>query len=133
MTSDTSEVVRSLERASEGLLFPSESDFPIKALRFGVVEPTPEALLRDQGLSADQRVELSDVGSFFEGLTEAPADASEGDRATAAKFSALRSLLETELSDLRVYRVGKTDISLFVLGRHSSGEWLGITTQVVET
>jgi hypothetical protein len=133
MMADTSALLRSIEAATQGLLFPSESDFPIEVYRFGVEEPRPEFLLRSQGLPAETAVEEMSVGDFFEGLTEASEDAGEADRRTAERFAALVALLERELTHLRVYRVGKVDIGVFVLGRHPSGEWLGVTTKLVET
>jgi hypothetical protein len=41
--------------------------------------------------------------------------------------------LKAELTDLRVYRVGSTDIDVYILGKHPSGAWLGLKTKVVET
>ncbi|MDC3961620.1 nuclease A inhibitor family protein [Polyangium jinanense] len=119
-------LMQAIGEAAAGLLFPSESDFPIEAYRFGEAEPAPAAVLRARGLPPDTPVEEVSVASFFEGLVE-------GDDDGAARFRALVDLLQRELSDLRVYRVGKVDIDAFVLGRHPSGVWLGITTKLVET
>ncbi|MRG93104.1 nuclease A inhibitor family protein [Polyangium spumosum] len=119
-------LMQSIEEAAAGLLFPSESDFPIEAYRFGPEEPSPEVLVHARGLPLDTPVEQTTVASFFEGVVE-------GDDDTAGRFRALVDLLERELSDLRVYRVGKVDIEAFVLGRHPSGVWLGVTTKLVET
>lgn len=119
-------LMQSIEEAAAGLLFPSESDFPIEAYRFGEEEPSPAAVLRARGLPPETPVEQTSVASFFEGLVE-------GDDDSAGQFRALVDLLQRELSDLRVYRVGKVDIQAFVLGQHPSGVWLGVTTKLVET
>jgi hypothetical protein len=42
-------------------------------------------------------------------------------------------VLEKNLDDIRVYRLGKVDIEVVVLGRDASGTWLGVRTNVVET
>ena len=53
--------------------------------------------------------------------------------AAARRFRHLLGVLETELADLRVYRVGEISIPVYILGRSPSGSWLGLSTRVVET
>ncbi|UQA58364.1 nuclease A inhibitor family protein [Polyangium aurulentum] len=132
MKADPTATLSSIEEAARGLLFPSESDRPLLPYRFGPEEPTPEAVLRARGLPAETPVEEVSLASFFEGVTQAPEGAAEED-ATAERFRALVALLERELTELRVLRVGKVDIDALVLGRHPSGEWIGVSTQLVET
>jgi hypothetical protein len=120
MTDDTTSLLRALGEASRDLLFPSESDFPIEACTYGPEAPSPEGLLRARGKDPATPVEEASFASFFEGLDD-------------ERFTALASLLERELADLRLYRIGKTDIELVLLGRHPSGVWLGVTTRAVET
>ncbi|MDQ3743999.1 MAG: nuclease A inhibitor family protein [Acidobacteriota bacterium] len=43
------------------------------------------------------------------------------------------SLLEENLTDLKAYRVGLINIPVYVVGRSASGNWLGVSTRVVET
>jgi hypothetical protein len=133
MTLDPKAMLRTIGETAQGLLFPSESDFPIEPFFLGADEPTPEDLLAHQGLAPDTPVEETTFDCFFDGLTDAPSDASGTDRETAARFRSLKVLLEQSLEDIRVYRVGEIDIEVFVLGRHPSGTWLGVRTNVVET
>lgn len=133
MTPDTKTLLHTIKDAAQGLLFPSESDFPIEPFFYGDQEPTPEGLRERQGLSADVHVEETTLASFFEGLTEVAEDASNEQRACADRFLALRKLLETSLEDVRVYRLGAVDIEVIVLGRDASGSWVGVRTNVVET
>ena len=124
---ETSDLLRALKSATENLLFPSESDFPIESYMFGPREPSPESLTHALGLPAGTHVEATTTRSVFEGLIETPDDPS------AARFSGLLTLLERELSDLSAYRLGDVDIDIVILGRDPSGEWLGIKTKAVET
>jgi hypothetical protein len=133
MIADPTATLSSIEEAARGLLFPSESDRPLVPYRFGLEEPTPEAVLRARGLPAETPVEEISVASFFEGVTEAPEGAPAEEDATAERFRALVALLERELAELRVLRVGKVEIDALVLGRHPSGQWIGVSTQLVET
>jgi hypothetical protein len=133
IAADPTQALSSIEEATRGLLFPSESDRPLVPYRFGPEEPTPEAVLRARGLPPETPVEEVSVASFFEGVTQAPEGAAAEEDATAERFRALVALLERELSELRVLRVGKIEIDALVLGRHASGEWIGLSTQLVET
>lgn len=133
MTADATALMQQIENAAQGLLFPSESDFPIEAFSYGEQEPSSKTLLAQRGLSPDVPVEETTLASFFEGLVEASDDASEQDRVSAERFRTLMNVLEANLEDNRVYRVGTVDIEVFALGRTSSGVWMGVRTNVVET
>lgn len=133
MTLDATTFLDSINDASKGLLYPSESDFPIEAFSFGDKEPTSEALLEARGVAADTPVEETTIDSFFEGLIEAADDASEREQESARRFATLAQLLRDNLENIRVFRAGEVDIEVFVLGKHASGTWMGVRTNVVET
>jgi hypothetical protein len=125
-----------LEKATFGLLFPSESDAPLTPYCFprpAGTEPTPATLLAAEHLPSDTPVETITVADLFDPFGQPDESASEEDRAEAARYRELVEMLSRELTDLRVYRVGKTDIDVYVLGRDPSGKWLGLKTHVVET
>ena len=129
-------LLETLEKAASGLLFPSESDYPLTPYQLvGAegAEPTPAALLKAEHLPSDTLVETITVADLFNPFAEAPDDASAEDRAEAERYRALVELLTRELTDLRVLRVGRVDIDVFILGKDSSGVWLGLKTHVVET
>jgi hypothetical protein len=125
-----------LATATTGLLFPSESDSPLTPYTWtaqGVAPPSPEALREALGRPPETRVEIEEAEDFFEGLTEPRRGATAEEKAEAARFRALARLLEQQLTDLRVYRVGEVDVDIYLLGHHPSGAWLGLRTHAVET
>ena len=124
------ELLAALGGAASGLLFPSESDYPLTPIEWrgpAGEELSPEVLLRSRGLPPDTRIEGVGVDEFFEPLTGQDG----GD--DAAKFRRLTDLMKRELTDVRAYRVGAVDIDVFILGRHPSGAWIGLKTKVIET
>ncbi|WP_437679716.1 nuclease A inhibitor family protein [Sorangium sp. So ce131] len=133
--SDTSpeDLLASLEEAAQGLLFPSESDHPLRPFRWAGDAPSPAALLAAQGLAAETPVEVTTAGDLFAPVLEPPDGAGDAALADAARYRRLVDLLERHLTDLRVYRAGRVDIDVILLGRHASGAWLGLRTKVVET
>lgn len=133
MTLDTTTLLDTLKNQTQGLLFPSESDFPVEPFSYGEHEPTLEAVRERQGHAPDVPADEATLGSFFEGLTEVVEGASEDELAFAERFRQLQELLEKNLTDVRVYRLGQVNIEVLVLGRHASGGWMGVRTNVVET
>ncbi|MCC3410085.1 MAG: hypothetical protein JGK17_32045 [Microcoleus sp. PH2017_10_PVI_O_A] len=57
----------------------------------------------------------------------------EEERETTKRFQNLVSILKQNLSQLQVYRVGSTDIDAYILGVAPTGNWMGLSTQLVET
>ncbi|MEP7121097.1 MAG: nuclease A inhibitor family protein [Byssovorax sp.] len=129
-------LLETLGKATQGLLFPSESDCPLTPYTFPGAkgaEPTPAALLAAEHLPGDTVVETLTVADLFEPFATAADDASAEDKAEAARYRAIVDLLGKELTDLRVLRVGKVDIDVYILGKDPTGAWIGLKTHVVET
>ena len=123
-----------LKAATDGLLFMSETDAPLEPVRLAVGgEPTPEVLRQLSGVSFDTPVEVQAFDEFFAPAVSEPAWKSAHQISTARRFQAVVQLLQDNLTDLRVLRVGRINMDVYVLGRASSGNWLGLRTRVVET
>lgn len=122
-----------LREATRGLNYMSESDYPFEVFDWGPAEPTPEFLRSVGGAAADAPVETHTAAQFFRAATSEPDWKGAEELAAARRFQALVRLLETNLSDLKVFRVGAVNMPAYVAGRSASGSWLGLSTRVVET
>jgi Nuclease A inhibitor-like protein len=114
-----------IQHASAGLLYPSESDAPFDLIRWeaGKGEPTADTVAKGTGKS--RPVQEVPVADFFATLA---------DTDDAAKFQALEEAMKKFLVNLRVFRVGRSPkVDIYVFGRATSGEWLGLHTTSVET
>ena len=126
-------LMEELEEATRGLTFMSESDYPFEVFNWGAAEPTHEFLRGLTGEAAGVPVETTTPAKFFR-VAVSEAEWKNAEQLTAARrFQKLLRLLERNLSDLRVYRVGAINIPVYVAGRGASGNWLGVSTRVVET
>ena len=127
------QLIEALREATRGLTMMSESDYPLEVFKWGGEEPSEEFLRGLTGEAADAPVETKSAADLF----RVPASEAEWKNAEqladARKFQTLRRLLEENLQDLRVYRVGSVNIPVYVAGRTASGEWVGVSTRVVET
>ncbi|MEO7329628.1 MAG: nuclease A inhibitor family protein [Minicystis sp.] len=130
------ELLAALGQATSGLLFPSESDAPFTPYRWEGAAGAPlgpETLLASLGLPATTPVETTTLEDTLGPFTELSEHPSPEDETDAQHFRSIITALEQALADVRVYRVGKVDIDVYLLGRHPSGEWLGLKTHAVET
>jgi hypothetical protein len=146
---------KALEIVSSTLTLPSETDANFKfvsgsnitgkALNAATIRSQlsaqhdvllPEVMYSDVddiALSGRNPAQEVDAMAFLQNLAT-PTDAS--DRASVAqakKFARLKATLESELTDLKVYRFGTVNISTFIVGRNKSGELAGLLTGQVET
>ena len=86
---------------------------------------TAAEALTQYGDSRDQKVSEVAMQPFF-------AELADGDDAEG--FAQLQQVLEQELYDLHVFRVGEgPKIEIYVVGRAANGEWIGVHTTSVET
>lgn len=127
------QLVEELREATRGLLFMSESDYPFEVFEWGRAEPTREWLRVQAGAGSSTTVETRDAREFFRASASEAEWKGEEELAVARRFQSLLRLLETSLADLKVYRVGAVDIKVYVAGRAPSGNFLGVSTRVVET
>ncbi len=127
------QLMEELREATRGLLFMSESDYPLEVFKWGSAEPTPEFLRGLAGKDSSAPVETLEAAEFFRASASEPEWKGETELAVARRYKALLRLLESNLSDLKVYRVGSIDMNVYVAGRAPSGNRLGVSTRVVET
>jgi hypothetical protein len=114
-----------IERASAGLLYPSESDAPFDLFRWpakGAGSARDVVMLRGAG----RKMEEVMVDHFFAELVASD----EGER-----YEQLRRALESQLLELRILRLGSGEVKvdIYLIGRTRSGDWAGLHTTSVET
>lgn len=118
------------------LYYPSESDEPIEWVDFAEPAETPltadslKALVKaDPAAKAEERTEED----FWAPLVEEQDWYEEEEKATVERFKALREEINRHLTCRQVFRVGETEVDLYLLGRDEKGHWAGLKTMVVET
>lgn len=127
-------ITTQLKQASEGLLFLRESDAPFEVIHWPAQgELTGAKLLELTNHPPDAPVEIVSVDEFFAMATQAEDWHDEEERETAQRFQHLVSVLKQNLSNIQVYRVGSIEIDAYIVGVTPSGDWMGLSTQLVET
>jgi hypothetical protein len=115
--------VEQLRRVSAGLLYPSESDEPFEPFIWNATETDALKQIGAEGNKTAPVVETS-VEHFFAELVAGD----EGE-----KFKRLREVLESQLTGLRVFRIGEIEVGIYLIGITKNGNWAGLRTLSVET
>jgi hypothetical protein len=134
MSNSDQELVGLLQQSVNGLLCMSESEAPFQVFTWEV-QPliTPEIVLQQTHHSSDSPIEVVQLDQFFEVATQEQDWYGPEEQEQAKKYQHLVEVIKTNLSDVQVYRVGKTKIDVYILGKIASGHIAGLSTQVVET
>lgn len=138
-----------LESATNGMIWMSESDDPFTYVQYdgaaanvASVDDFRRVLGVEAGRPAQERTLADTLGwRVRHEPGESPEEAAEVDR-----HIALQRLLESNLTDIRVYRVGSPDalashdgsdiygeIHVYIVGRNAYGDLVGLKTISVET
>src|SRR4051794_40308781 len=114
-------VLAALKKASDGLLYPSETDAPFEAFAWAKAPNTAATVRKQAKLPRNAKCAEVSLDDFFADLVE------------EKEFQALRTGLEKTLSDVKVYQCGSIKVTYFVVGTAPDGRLAGLKTTAVET
>ncbi len=92
-----------------------------------------EVILEQTENAPDPLVEERTFAEFFARLTEIQDWFGDEERKTAEKYLLLKKLLEKRLRDLKIYKIGKVQLDIYVVGLDAENRLTGIKTKAVET
>ncbi|MEO0852004.1 MAG: nuclease A inhibitor family protein [Cyanobacteria bacterium J06648_11] len=123
-----------LQTATDGLLWPSETDAPLEVFEWEREDAiAPETLLQTLEFPAETPIECLSIEHFFKKVTRDRDWHDDTEKARVRRFKALARLLTETLDNPQGFRVGKIDIDAFAIGKTPAGNWAGIRTHLVET
>jgi len=123
-----------IKNAAAGLWYMSETDaeiFPFTGSKAEAV--TKENLLGQIGKPPDTPVEERGFDEMLARFVKIQDWFGDEEKATAGRFAALKSLLEKNLTDLKVFKVGLIEVDIYFVGLDTEGNLAGIQTKAVET
>lgn len=123
----------SIEAACESLIYVSETDSPVEFFDGGAAPDTQKAIAAKAGTGAVSLLSEVTLDTFFDRLTTVKDWFGDTEKERAKKFLELRKLLEEGLLDLKVFRVGRNRVDIYVAGMGANGRVIGIMTSAVET
>lgn len=123
-----------IKAVTDGLFYMSETDAEIvpfvgkTAMGVSAVEISGQI-----EASKDAPIEEKNFAEFFALLVAVEDWFGDEEKATVQKFEALKSLLEKNLKDLKVFKIGKIQIDIYVVGLDAQNVLTGVQTKAVET
>ena len=134
--SATSTTVKAiLAKACDGLLMPSESDYPFQPFIWpngARSKLSISRLRRLTGHAPDTAVEIVGLDYFFRNVAQPQPWHDPTQAENVRKFKRLVKVLTDNLTDIRVYRVGSVQIDVYIVGRVGR-DLVGLSTIVIET
>ncbi len=128
------DLAEQIKNVVTGLWYISETDAEILAFNGSKADSVKkENLLNQIGKPSETPVEERDFAELFTRLTQLQDWFGDDEKATAEKFAALKDLLEKNLKDLKVFKVGQIQLDVYVIGLDTDGNLSGIQTKAVET
>lgn len=126
----------SLQQASAGLMYQSETDAPWEVVAWGSATGTPTAsevkrLGRHRTAGAVAKVQPLD--EFFAPLVADQDWYGDEERAVAQRYRDLLAVIKAHLTSPTVVRVGTRKLTVYVVGVAAEGGWAGLKTRAVET
>ena len=131
-------VLSELQSAVMGLLYPSEQDHPITAF----VWPKTEAgaglmdagtVRRPAQIADAVPVETQTMEAFFEPITTPQDWHGAEEKKRELQGQELAEIVKRNLTDVKVFRFGGTDKTVYLVGKTMDGDLAGVKTLVVET
>ncbi|MGE5658860.1 MAG: nuclease A inhibitor family protein [Actinomycetota bacterium] len=132
----TDTITAKLSSAAEGLLWMSESESLLVPFCWkSDGQPlTPAKLLQLAGHPASSPVQAIAVDEFFAPAIEEQDWYGDEEKATALRYRKLVEFLKSNLTDIKVYRVGQSpEIHIYVAGITRDNNLAGISTTSIET
>jgi hypothetical protein len=125
-------VTETLTQASQGLLMPSESEYPFKIFTWKNVELTPEKILELTNYPPATSIEEVELDYFFRNVATEKDWHDKIQKENVAKFQNLVQVIKDNLAEIRVYRIGTIEVNVYIVGKTNDGV-AGLATKVIET
>lgn len=131
MSNDKPSLTAELKQATEGLTYQSESDYPVKP--FFTKGNGRKSLKASDIFKNKKPVKQIDIDEFFNNVTREENWYGPDELNTTKRFQDLVKTLKENLTDIKVYKAGKVEMDVYVVGRTADGDFAGVSTKVVET
>jgi hypothetical protein len=125
------EITDRLSQLSEGLLFPSESEYPLEPFTWKSATLKPETILTRSQKPSDTPIEAIALEDFFAPVVTDEDWFEDEDRAIAQRYRDMQGLIAT-LKNAQVFKVGKIEIDVYIVGAIGP-DLIGLKTTVIET
>jgi len=125
-------VTETLTQASQGLLMPSESEYPFEVFIWEATELTSEKILELTHYPPATSIEEVELDYFFRNVATEKDWHDKIQKENVVKFQNLVQVIKNNLAEIRVYRIGTIEVNVYIVGKTNDG-LAGLATKVIET
>ena len=121
---------------SSDLMYPSESDEKIEYFEMEISTDEKLSLANFRmfnGIRPEIEIEEIDFESFFKPLIKAEDWFGEDEKKWAEDSLKLKQLLTEKLKEIKILKVGRIEIDVYLFGKSEKCKWEGIKTKLIET
>ena len=113
----------------------SESDEPFEVVHWKAVGESFDIrkALTEAAKKIGAPVQTVLIEDFFRDLTQERTWHGKEELADVERYRNLKKVIQRHLSSPNVFRVGQTEVDIFIVGRTKEGDWTGVKTKAVET
>ncbi|HEX4613284.1 MAG TPA: nuclease A inhibitor family protein [Urbifossiella sp.] len=123
-----------LRKAVEGLTYQSETDAPWEVVRWPSANVPTADEVRAQGHHPKTVPVIEQtVEEFVSPLAEDQDWFGDEEKAVAAQYRSLLTVLKAQLTNAKVFKVGERKLTVYVVGQVKEGGLTGLKTTAVET
>ncbi len=129
----TPEIIALFTKVTTDLLWSSESDYRFEIVTWerGVdLEPT---VLFNKLAKPNDAIKTITLTDFFAPVLRIEDWYAAAELALVNRYTDLLHAIESNLSDVKVFRVGEVEIAIYIVGKTPTGDIVGLKTYVVET
>jgi Nuclease A inhibitor-like protein len=129
----TAEIIDRLKQATTDLLWSSESDYPFEIVSWELgIELTPSDLFSNI-YDTDLEIESITLTDLFEPVLTIEDWYEQVELDLVDRYTNLLDSIDTNLSEVQVFRVGEVEIDIYIIGKTPTGDIVGLKTRSVET
>lgn len=129
----TAAIIDRLKQATADLMWASESDYPFEVMTWERgVEMTPSALFKELA-APNMAIEIISLADFFAPVLTTEDWYGAEELATVDRYANLVQTIESNLTEVQVFRLGEIEISVYIIGKTPDGHLIGLKTQAIET
>lgn len=133
---DVEELLEILKSMSEDLLFTSESDYPFEVICWEIKTETIDITTIQQYIDNDsEMVEIkeSTPDKLLSRRARTRPYHSTERREKANRFKQIIAFFESQVANPKAFKIGQTEIDIYIIGTVSDSHIIGLKTMAVET
>ena len=132
---DIEELIEMLKSMTEDLYFTSESDYPFEIICWELKTKNIKKKYISEYINIDKSTELLELAPeklLFQHAKSSP-NFSEENREKANRFKQIITFFQSQVSESRAFKIGSTEVEVYILGIASRTHIIGLKTLAIET